>query len=122
MFRAWKVYLTAALIAALATVNTVLAQEIDVDGTVGEVVNTIDNFVDKVIGGIKGVASGIVSSMQDLASFVKTAVVDLSKILAVILGVLGGLLWFSGISPYRGRRLVFSALLLALFSIIVTSI
>ena len=110
------------LVASLSMASAVHAQGVSVESKVDDVVATVDNFVSDVVDGIKGLALGILSEIQDFALFVKDAIVDFSKVLAVILGVVGGFLWLSGLSPYRGRRLILSALLLALFSIVITSI
>jgi len=58
----------------------------------------------------------IVSSMNVTLQMIASVLVRVSEILSIALTIVGLFLWFSRISPYTGRRLLISAVLLFVFA------
>ncbi len=46
--------------------------------------------------------------------------ISLARILYLVLGLAGSIAWFSGFSPYKGRKMVIGALILAILTEIIT--
>jgi len=86
------------------------------------VTEAINNFTDSFTRSIEGVINNAVDSLVNFTNFLKAVLITASRTLAVALGILGGFLWLSGISPYRGKRLVVSAILLSLLVLIANSL
>ncbi len=58
----------------------------------------------------------IVESMNTTLQMIAEILVKVSEILSIALTIVGLFLWFSRISPYTGRRLLISAVLLFVFA------
>jgi multisubunit Na+/H+ antiporter MnhG subunit len=52
----------------------------------------------------------------------KTHITSISKTLSIILGLVGALLYFSGINKYGGRGMIIGAILLYLFAEFITTL
>lgn len=90
--------------------------------TVSNITAGINNLADKIEKSVENIATTVVDKLSSFAIFLKNIISDASKVLAIILGILGAFLWFSGLSPYRGRRLIFSAVLLVFLAYIINFI
>ncbi len=78
--------------------------------------STIGNIARNLKKSFESTANTIVGTISDFLSYLEKIIVKLSEVLAIGLAVVGCFLWFSGISPYSGKRMVISAALLALFA------
>ncbi len=58
----------------------------------------------------------IVNSMNTTLQMIASVLVKVSEVLSIALTIVGLFLWFSRISPYTGRRLLISAVLLFVFA------
>ncbi len=58
----------------------------------------------------------IVSSMNTALSIIVKVLIKISEMLSVGLIIVGIFLWLSRISPYTGRKLIISAILLFIFA------
>jgi hypothetical protein len=95
------------------------AQSSNVNDAANNITSTINNFMNSITNGVENVINNALMNLVSFANFLKNVIYNASEILALLFGVIGGFLWLSGISPYRGRRLVISAFLLALLAIII---
>jgi type III secretory pathway component EscU len=86
------------------------------------VTNAINNFTDTFTRSVESIINNALQNLVDFTNFLKAIVMTASRVLAVALGIIGGFLWLSGISPYRGKRLVVSAVLLSLLVLVVNSL
>ncbi len=68
--------------------------------------------------GFENAANSIVNTISDLLSCLEKVMVKLSEVFSIGLAIIGFFLWFSGVSPYSGKRMVLSAALLAIFAYI----
>ncbi len=80
--------------------------------------NVTDPFT-KISDMANNLMKSLENFLQNLKESVKTFVSSIAKTLSVILGLLGALLYFSGISKYSGRSMIFSAVLLYILSEVV---
>jgi len=60
----------------------------------------------------------IVTSMNTALSMIVKILIKISEVLSIGLVIVGLFLWFSRISPYTGKRLIISAILLFIFAYI----
>lgn len=89
------------------------------DTTATNITNTINNFMNSITNSTEDVINSAMANLISFANFLKNVIYNASEVLAILFGIIGGFLVLSGISPYRGRRLVISAILLALLAIII---
>jgi hypothetical protein len=71
---------------------------------IDQILNSIDNF------------------LQNLKEVLKIHIISISKALSVILGLVGALLYFSGINKYGGRGMILGAILLYLLAEFINSL
>ncbi|AET31935.1 hypothetical protein [Pyrobaculum ferrireducens] len=83
--------------------------------------NATDPFA-KISQTIENILSSIDSFLQNLKNVLKTHIISISKTLSVILGLVGALLYFSGLNKYGGRGMIIGALLLYLLSEFVSTL
>jgi hypothetical protein len=95
------------------------AQSSNINAATSNITSTINNFMNSITNGTEDVINTALANLVSFTNFLKNAVYNASQVLALLFGIIGGFLWLSGISPYRGRRLVISAILLALLSLII---
>jgi len=115
MRKALEIFLV--ILMALVTPIVVHASQ-NVDAATN-ITNTINNFMNSITNSTEDVINTALSNLISFTNFLKNVIYNASEVLAILFGIVGGFLWLSGISPYRGRRLVISAILLALLAIIV---
>ncbi|WP_069807188.1 hypothetical protein [Vulcanisaeta thermophila] len=106
------------ILIALATPMVVHASQ-TMDSTAANITNTINNFMNSITNSTEDVINNALANLTAFANFLKNVIYEASEVLALLFGIIGGFLWLSGISPYRGRRLVISAILLALLAIVI---
>ena len=98
---------------SLYGLGVALAQEVDVN-------QTLTSVYDNVVTGAKATIEKFLSGVQDLFLFVirrgLEALITVARASYVALGLLGLVLWSTGISPYRGRHLVVGAIVLAIIA------
>lgn len=111
------------ILIALATPLVVHAQSSgNINDAAANITNTINNFMNSITNGTEDVINNALANLISFTNFLKSVIYNASEVLAILFGILGGFLWLSGISPYRGRRLVISAVLLALLAIVIAHI
>ncbi|MCG2863738.1 MAG: hypothetical protein L7H10_05590 [Vulcanisaeta sp.] len=95
------------------------AQSSNINAATSNITSTINNFMNSITNGTEDVINTALANLVSFTNFLKNAVYNASQVLALLFGIIGGFLWLSGISPYRGRRLVISAILLALLALVI---
>jgi len=70
----------------------------------------------KISQTIESMLSSVDSFLQNLKNVLKTHIISISRTLSVILGLVGALLYFSGLNKYGGRGMIIGALLLYILS------
>ena len=93
-----------------------------INDVASNVTNTINNFMNSITNGTENVINTALNNLVSFTNYLKNVIYNASEALAILFGIIGGFLWLSNISPYRGRRLVISAILLALLAIIIAHI
>lgn len=93
-----------------------------INDVASNVTNTINNFMSSITNGTENVINTALNNLVSFTNYLKNVIYNASEALAILFGIIGGFLWLSNISPYRGRRLVISAILLALLAIIIAHI
>jgi len=78
--------------------------------------SSVSNIAENLKKSFENTANAIVGTLSDFLTYLEKIIVKVSEILAIGLAIIGCFLWFSGISPYSGKRMVLSAMLLALFA------
>jgi hypothetical protein len=91
----------------------------DINNAATNITNTINNFMNSITNSTEGVINTALANLISFTNFLKNVIYNASEVLAILFGIIGGFLWLSGVSPYRGRRLVISAILLALLAIVI---
>ncbi len=76
----------------------------------------IKNLAKALETGLENTTNTILSTLSRFVSCLKNIVIRVSEIVSVCLALIGFFLWFSGINPYSGKRMVISALLLFAFA------
>ncbi|WP_460173632.1 hypothetical protein [Vulcanisaeta sp. JCM 14467] len=94
----------------------------DINNAASNVTETINDFMNSITNSTESVINTALANLVSFTNFLKNVLYNTSTVLAILFGIIGGFLWLSGISPYRGRRLVISAILLALLAIIIAHI
>ncbi|WP_446752964.1 hypothetical protein [Vulcanisaeta sp. JCM 16161] len=94
----------------------------DINNAASNVTSTINDFMNSITNSTENVINTALADLISFTNFLKNVIYNASTVLAILFGIIGGFLWLSGISPYRGRRLVISAILLALLAIIIAHI
>ena len=94
----------------------------DINNAASNVTETINDFMNSITNSTESVINTALANLVSFTNFLKNIIYNASTALALLFGIVGGFLWLSGISPYRGRRLVISAILLALLAIIIAHI
>ena len=94
----------------------------DINSAANNVTETINDFMNSITNSTESVINTALANLVSFTNFLKNVLYNASTVLAILFGIIGGFLWLSGISPYRGRRLVISAILLALLAIIIAHI
>lgn len=94
----------------------------DINNAASNVTSTINDFMNSITNSTENVINTALADLISFTNFLKNVIYNASTVLALLFGIIGGFLWLSGISPYRGRRLVISAILLALLAIIIAHI
>ncbi len=114
------------LVILITLVTPIIAhasQNIDnLNNAATNVTSTINGFMDSITNGTENIINTALADLISFTNFLKSVIYSASEALAILFGIIGGFLWLSGISPYRGRRLVISAILLALLAIIIIHI
>lgn len=90
-----------------------------ISNTADNITSTINGFMNSITNGTESVINTALANLISFTNYLKDVIYNASTALALLFGIIGGFLWLSGISPYRGRRLVISAILLALLAIII---
>jgi hypothetical protein len=83
--------------------------------------NSTDPFA-KIGQTIDQILTSLDNFLQNLKEALKTHITSISKTLSVILGLVGALLYFSGINKYGGRSMIIGAVLLYLFAEFITTL
>ncbi len=109
MLRA-RVAIAAALASLLLACSVIYAAT--ESKTIENVTSGIDRLAKGLTTGIENATNVVIKHLSNFTEFLKDAIIRLSHITSVILALVGLFLWFSGISPYSGKRMVFSAVLL----------
>jgi len=119
MRRALEIFLV--ILITLATPIMVHAAQgtNDINNAATNITNTINNFMNSITNSTEGVINTALANLVSFTNFLKNVIYNASEVLAILFGIIGGFLWLSGVSPYRGRRLVISAILLALLAIVI---
>lgn len=99
-----KVVLLALAISVLAFAAS---NSTDPFAKIGQMVDNLLNSIDKFLQNLKDVLKAHMSSI--------------SRTLSVIMGLIGAVLYFSGISKYSGRSLIFGAILLYVLAEFISS-
>lgn len=105
--------LALALALLLPSLGVALAQGADVN-------QTLTSMYENVVSGAKATIERFLTGVQDLFLFTirkgLEVLITLARASYVALGLLGLVLWATGISPYRGRHLVVGAVVLAIIA------
>lgn len=101
----WRVILLVGLVAVLISAQT----------------NSTDPFM-RINNIVDNILKSLDSFLQNLKEVIKVHIVSISKSLAVILGLIGSVLYFSGLSKYSGRGMIIGAVLLYLLSEYISSL
>jgi len=105
--------LALALSLFLPSLGVALAQGADVN-------QTLTSMYENVVSGAKATIERFLTGVQDLFLFTirkgLEVLITLARASYVALGLLGLVLWATGISPYRGRHLVVGAVVLAIIA------
>jgi hypothetical protein len=107
------------MLIVLTTPMITHAQSSNINAATSNITSTINNFMNSITNGTEDVINTALANLVSFTNFLKNAVYNASQVLALLFGIIGGFLWLSGISPYRGRRLVISAILLALLALVI---
>lgn len=83
--------------------------------------NSTDPFA-KISQTVESILSSIDKFLQNLKDVLKTHMVSISRTLSVILGLVGAVLYFSGLNKYSGRGLIIGAILLYILADFISSI
>ena len=122
MRKALEVFLVI-LITVVTPLVAHASQGVDgIGNAASNVTSTINNFMNSITNSTEDVINTALANLISFTNFLKNIIYNASTALALLFGIIGGFLWLSGISPYRGRRLVISAILLALLAIIIAHI
>ena len=122
MRKALEIFLVI-LITLVTPVIAHASQSIDnLNNAATNVTSTINDFMNSITNGTENVINTALANLVSLTNYLRSVMYSASEALAILFGIIGGFLWLSGISPYRGRRLVISAILLALLAIIIIHI
>jgi type IV secretory pathway VirB2 component (pilin) len=119
MRRALEIFLV--ILITLATPIIVHAAQgtNDINNAATNITDTINNFMNSITNSTEDVINTALANLISFTNFLKNVIYNASEVLAILFGIIGGFLWLSGVSPYRGRRLVISAILLALLAIVI---
>ncbi|MEM4437093.1 MAG: hypothetical protein QW680_00405 [Pyrobaculum sp.] len=83
--------------------------------------NITDPFL-KINNIFENILNSINNFLENLKEIIKKYIVSISKTLSIILGLVGAVLYLSGIHKYGGRGMVIGAILLYVFAEFVNSI
>lgn len=83
--------------------------------------NSTDPFA-KISQTIDQILTSLDNFQQNLKEVLKTHITSISKTLSIILGLVGALLYFSGINKYGGRGMIIGAILLYLLAEFITTL
>ncbi len=76
----------------------------------------IKNLAKAIEMGFENTTNTILSTLSGFVTYLKNILIKVSEIVSICLALVGFFLWFSGINPYSGKRMVISALLLFAFA------
>jgi len=98
---------------SFSSLGVVRSQEIDVN-------QTLTSMYDNVMSGAKATISKFLAGVQELFLFIVhkglEVLITIARASYFALGLLGLVLWATGISPYRGRHLIVGAIVLAIIA------
>lgn len=106
-----SIFVLTTLISFVIVSNVVFA-------SIENVTSGLNKLAKSLTSGIENATTGILNSLSNFTLFLKNTIMKFSEIASIILALIGIFLWFSGISPYSGRRMVISAALLFVFAYI----
>ncbi len=97
----------------LLSLGGVGAQEVDVN-------QTLKSMYEDIVSGVKRSIDRFIAGAQELLLYAirrgLEALIMIARASYVALGLLGLVLWATGISPYRGRHLIVGAIVLAIIA------
>ncbi len=99
------------LIITLTITAITIGVVVHAESPVNSIVKNIQNIFEKT-------GNTIVTSMNTALSMIVKILIKISEVLSIGLVIVGLFLWFSRISPYTGKRLIISAILLFIFAYI----
>ncbi|NPB00288.1 MAG: hypothetical protein GXO10_02840 [Crenarchaeota archaeon] len=94
------------IVVSLAVTSIAYAQTSDVATSI---IKSLQDIFEKT-------SNTIVNSMNVTLQMIASVLIRVSEVLSIALTIVGLFLWFSRISPYTGRRLLISAVLLFVFA------
>ncbi|NPA70323.1 MAG: hypothetical protein GXO26_05880 [Crenarchaeota archaeon] len=104
--RVYALLVITLVIMCLITTSIVHAETTDVATSI---IKSLQEIFEKT-------SNTIVYSMNTTLQMIANVLVKVSEVLSIALTIIGLFLWFSRISPYTGRRLLISAVLLFVFA------
>ncbi len=75
----------------------------DINNAASNVTETINDFMNSITNSTESVINTALANLVSFTNFLKNVLYNTSTVLAILFGIIGGFLWLSGISPYRGR-------------------
>ncbi len=75
----------------------------NINDAASNVTNTINDFMNSITNSTENVINTALADLISFTNFLKNVIYNASTVLALLFGIIGGFLWLSGISPYRGR-------------------
>jgi len=76
----------------------------------------IKNLAKALETGFENATNTILATLSGFVNYLKGIVIKVSEIVSICLALIGFFLWFSGINPYSGKRMIISAMLLFAFA------